>query len=152
MTESANRRVVVGLDAQDRSIVVSDAHDMARTYPPTGVAIQEIWWQADVPARLDDDGARVGEIGLAAPPKGAVVRILTVPPSHHGDEWRPDLHFDDSMHVITMISGKLEVFLEVGSVLLLTGDTIVLPASVHDLRNKFDEPATFVYTSFPLVR
>ena len=35
---------------------------------------------------------------------------------------------------------------------LAPGDTIVLPASVHDLRNRHDVGATFVYTSFPLSR
>jgi len=150
MTESGNRRIVVGTDAQGRSIVVSDARDMARTYPPTGVAIQEVWWQARVPARLDDVGARVGPIGLAAPPAGAVIRILTVPPS--GSGWALDLHYDDSMHVITLTEGQLDVVLEVGEVTLRAGDTIVLPASVHDLHNTTDEPATFVYTSFPLTR
>jgi mannose-6-phosphate isomerase-like protein (cupin superfamily) len=151
-TDGSNRRVLVGLDAQGRSTVRSDTYDMARTYPLTGVAIQEIWWQAEVPARLDDDGARVGPIGLAPPPRGGVVRILTVPPSSGGADWVPDLHFDDSMHVITLIVGRLDIVLEVGEVTLGPGDSVVLPASVHDLRNTTGEPATFVYTSFPLIR
>jgi len=147
---SANRRVLVGEDAQGRSTVVTDANDMALAHPPTGVEIQEIWWQARIPAQVDDAGARTGPIGLAAPPSGAVVRMLTVPPSPA--DWTVDLHFDNSMHVITMIAGRLDVVLEVGEVTLQHGDTIVLPASVHDLRNTSDDPATFVYTSFPLRR
>jgi hypothetical protein len=148
--ELQNRRVLVGVDAQGRSAVVADAHDMALAYPPTGVEIQEIWWQARVPAQVDDAGARTGRIGLAAPPSGAVVRMLTVPPSPA--DWSVDLHFDDSMHVITMITGQLDIVLEVGQVTLRLGESIVLPASMHDLRNTSDVPATFVYTSFPLRR
>jgi len=147
--EQRNRRVVAGLDAQGRSAVVADAADMALAHPPTGVQIQEVW-QAQVPAQLDDAGARDGAIGLAAPPHGAVVRVLTVPPAPAG--WTLDLHSDDSMHVITMITGELDVILEVGEVTLRQGESIVLPASVHDLRNRFEDPATFVYTSFPLAR
>jgi mannose-6-phosphate isomerase-like protein (cupin superfamily) len=67
-------------------------------------------------------------------------------------EWIPDLHFDDSVHVITLIVGRLDIVLEVGEVTLGPGDSVVLPASVHDLRNTTGEPATFVYTSFPLIR
>jgi quercetin dioxygenase-like cupin family protein len=152
VTDESNRRVVVGLDAQGSSAVVSDAPDMARAFPPTGVAIQEIWWQPEVPASLDDHGARVGPIGIAPPPRGGVVRILTVPPSRGGGGRVPDLHFDNSMHVITLIAGRLDIVLEVGEVILRPGDSIVLPASVHDLRNTTDQPATFVYTSFPLAR
>jgi quercetin dioxygenase-like cupin family protein len=152
VTDGGNRRIVVGLDAQGRSAVLSDATDMALKHPPTGVAIQELWWQAELPARLDDHGARIGPIGLAPPQRGGVVRILTVPPSADGADWVPDLHFDDSMHVITLIAGQLDIVLEVGGVTLLPGDSVVLPASVHDLRNTTDQPATFVYTSFPLAR
>jgi quercetin dioxygenase-like cupin family protein len=123
---------------------------MALAHPPTGVTIQEVWWQDHVPACLADDGARNGEIGLAAPPHGAVVRVLTVPPTP--TDRGVDLHYDDSMHVITLIDGQLDVVLEVDEVALRAGDTIVLPASVHDLRNRNDDPATFVYTSFPLSR
>ena len=148
--ELQNRRVLVGVDAQGRSAVVADAQDMALAYPPTGVEIQEIWWQARLPAQVDDAGARTGRIGLAAPPSGAVVRMLTVPPSPA--DWSVDLHFDDSMHVITLITGRLDIVLEVCQVTLRPGESIVLPASMHDLRNTSDVPATFVYTSFPLRR
>src|SRR5918911_2596976 len=131
--EARHRRVVVGLDHRGRSAVVKDARDMALAHPPTGVTIQEAWWQGQVPARLNDDGVREGAIGVAAPPNGAVVRVLTVPPT--SADRSVDLHYDDSMHVITMISGQLDVILEVDEVALEQGDTIVLPASVHDLRN-----------------
>ena len=148
--EARHRRVVVGLDDRGRSTVVRDGRDMALAQPPTGVTIQEAWWQRQVPARLNDDGVRAGSIGLAAPPGGAVVRVLTVPPTPV--DRSVDLHYDDSMHVITLISGQLDVILEVEEVALAPGDTIVLPASVHDLRNRHDVDATFVYTSFPLSR
>jgi quercetin dioxygenase-like cupin family protein len=148
--EARNRRIVVGLDALGRSTVVRDGCDMALAHPPTGVTIQEVWWQPDVPARLSDAGAREAVTGLAAPPDGAVVRVLTVPPTP--SDQAVDLHYDDSMHVITLLSGRLDIMLEEGEVAMDQGDTIVLPASVHDLRNRHDEDATFVYTSFPLSR
>jgi mannose-6-phosphate isomerase-like protein (cupin superfamily) len=51
-----------------------------------------------------------------------------------------------------LIVGRLDIVLEVGEVTLGPGDSVVLPASVHDLRNTTGEPATCVYTSFPLIR
>lgn len=148
-----NRRVVVGTDPAGRSVVVADAEDLARKELPTGIVLQDVWWQPRVPARPDDNGRRTGDVGLAPPSGGVVVRILTVPPSTQApDEWEPDLHFDDALHVITQTEGELDIVLEEGTVTLRPGDTVILPASVHDLHNRTSEPATFVYTSVPLVR
>ena len=151
MTIRLDRRVVVGTDSQGRSTVVADGRDMASALPGTGVRIEEVWWQDQVPARTDQQGARTGDIGLEAPAGGAVVRVLTVPPVP-AETWSEDLHFDDSMHVMTMVEGELGVVLEVGEVVLQRGDSIVLPGSVHDLRNTSGAPSVFVYTSFPLTR
>ena len=42
------------------------------------------------------------------------------------------------------------MLLEDGEVALGAGDSTVLRGSMHDLRNEQPQPATFVYTSFPL--
>jgi mannose-6-phosphate isomerase-like protein (cupin superfamily) len=148
----ACRRVVVGLDTAGRSAVVADGRDPARNDQPTGIVLEEIWRQEHIPARPGDDGVRRGEIGIAPPEAGAVVRILTVLPPRADGAWAPDLHCDDALHVITMLAGTLVVVLEAGEVELGVGESVVLPASMHDLRNTGGEPARFVYTSFPLVR
>jgi mannose-6-phosphate isomerase-like protein (cupin superfamily) len=63
-----------------------------------------------------------------------------------------DLRYHDSLYVITMTSGKLDIVFEEGEMMLRPGDSVLLPGSVHDLRNPTDEPAGFIYTSFPLAR
>lgn len=152
-SSSPNRRVIVGLDASGRSTVVADASDLPIVRPSSTVELQEVWRQDSVPARLDDGTDPRREGSLPAPPHGAVVRILTIEPfSGPSTEWVADLHYDDSLHIITLTSGLLDIVLEDGDVTLAPGDSIVLPASVHDLRNTSGEAATFVYTSFPLER
>jgi hypothetical protein len=149
----SNRRVLVGPGSSGRSAVVTDTTDLARNEQPNGIVLQEIWRQDRVPARAGDEGVRTGEIGLAPPAAGGVVRILTVPPMRGLVEgWLPNLHFDDALHVITMISGELDIILEEGELTLAVGDSVILPGSVHDLRNQAGVPATFVYTSFALAR
>jgi mannose-6-phosphate isomerase-like protein (cupin superfamily) len=51
-----------------------------------------------------------------------------------------------------MTSGELDIVLEEGEVTLRPGGSVILPGSAHDLRNPADEPASFIYISFPLAR
>lgn len=141
-----DRRVVVGLDPEGRSAVLTDDRALPTIAFPNGIVRQEIWAQEHVPARPGDHGLRKDPTATEPPADGVVVRLITVPPG--GAPTGPsELHYDDALHVITMVEGTLEFVLETGVVELATPDTIVLPASMHDLRNPTAEPATFVYTS-----
>jgi hypothetical protein len=47
------------------------------------------------------------------------VRILNaLPTPFPAEEWVPNLHYDDSLHIATMTSGELDIFLEEGEVTL----------------------------------
>jgi quercetin dioxygenase-like cupin family protein len=144
------RRVIVGVDADAASTVVADARDLPFTRLPNGILLQELWQQRRIPAKPDDQPKPEWTLGPAAPTEGAVVRILTVPAANGEALAEPDLHTDPSLHVITMLSGELNVLLEDGDVTLGVGDSIVLRGSMHDLQNVRPRPATFVYTSLPL--
>jgi len=144
------RRVIVGVNGAAASTVVADERDLPCTRLPNGILLQELWQQRDIPAEPNDQPKPDWTLGPAAPTEGAVVRILTVPAANGIAPTEPDLHTDPSLHVITMLSGALDVILEDGEVTLDVGDSIVLRGSMHDLRNVQPRPATFVYTSFPL--
>ena len=141
------RRVIVGADAAGASMVVSDA-ETAETALENGIVIQEIWQQRTLPAEVDSLPPVEWSLGPASPAEGAVVRILTVPAGHGGGA--PAMHSDPSLHVITMIDGVLDVYLDAGPVTLRAGESIVLRDSRHDLANPRPAAARFVYTSFPL--
>ncbi|WP_043455671.1 hypothetical protein [Pseudarthrobacter phenanthrenivorans] len=144
------RRVVVGVNSSGASAVVSDDGSIPTTELANGIILQEVWQQRDVPAKPLDHPQPDWTLGPAAPTAGAVVRILTVPGGHGSGPEGPDLHTDASLHVITMLEGELIIALEDGNATLRTGDSIILRGSMHDLRNEQADPATFVYTSFPL--
>ncbi|WP_146617482.1 hypothetical protein [Arthrobacter globiformis] len=145
------RRVVVGVNTSGASAVVSDEQSLPTTELANGIILQEVWQQRDVPGKPVDQPQPDWTLGPAAPTTGGVVRILTVPAGHGRGPEGPDLHTDASLHVMTMLKGELIVALEDGNVTLGIGDSIILRGSMHDLRNDQSTPATFVYTSFPLL-
>ncbi|MEU6644064.1 cupin domain-containing protein [Saccharomonospora sp. NPDC046836] len=147
---TGNRRVITGVGPDGRSTVVSDGVAMAGTTRLDGASVEEIWWQDSVPAHADDRGAREGDVSTAPPPSGAAVRLFVLPPDEEPGEWRPNLHRNEALHVITVLSGEIAVYLESDEVLLRARDSIVVPGTMHDLRNPGREPATLVYTVFPL--
>lgn len=150
MSASANRRVVVGTDEGGRSSVVADAYDLAQTEPLSGFLVQEIWSQTSVPGRVGDDGTRSGDIGIEPPGAGALVRILTVAPLESADDWIPNPHGDNNRHVLTLVSGDIDLVLENDVVTLHPGDSVAMSGHVHDWRNTYGAPAILVYTSFTL--
>lgn len=144
------RRVIVGVSDSGASAVIADERDLPATRLPNGILLQELWQQRTIPAGPNDRPEPEWMLGPAAPSEGAAVRILTVPAASGDAPDATDLHTDLSLHVITMLNGELIVLLEDGEVALGAGDSIVLRGSMHDLRNEQPQPATFVYTSFPL--
>jgi quercetin dioxygenase-like cupin family protein len=144
----AARRVIVGVDRDGRSTVMRDGVTSTRSARPNGALVQEIWRQERLPARANDDGTRDGEVDGEIPAHGAVVRTYTLPPGHEVDE----VHRNECLHVITIVSGAVRVLLETAEVVLFPGDSLVLPGSMHTLRNAADEPVTMVYTAFALAR
>ncbi len=143
------RRVLVGTDSAGSSTVVSDEAS-PETLLENGILLQEVWQQRSIPAVVTDQPATDWTLGPAAPVDGVVVRVLTVQARTSEYAPAPDLHSDPSLHVITMLAGELDFVLEVGRVTLQSGESIVLRDSMHDLENRSETPARFVYTSFPL--
>ncbi len=133
------RRIVVGVTPEGRSAVVADAQDVASTAPLPGYVVEELWHQRSLPARVDDPGVTVEQIDIEPPPEGALVRVLTIHPVSGGD-WTPNPHGDTNRHVLTLVSGTVDLVLEEMDVTLSPRDTVVLSGHVHDWRNTCPTP------------
>ena len=151
-TSAPSRRVLIGVDKNNRSTVIDDTRDLPSTVLPNGIRIEEVWQQREIPANVNSVPSSDWALGPDAPSKGAVVRILSLPPSGNQPEAEIDLHTDEALHVFTVLNGELTVILEEGESALSPGDSLVLRGSIHDLRNEQPETTRFVYTSFPLTR
>jgi mannose-6-phosphate isomerase-like protein (cupin superfamily) len=169
-TAEPTRLIVAGLDGQGRSTVVQDGPVAARLDRPGGAFVEELWRQESLPATLADAARRITEVGALAPHAGVSIRKFTLPPTNpdappatfeqleaafgEGNVTDPAdghlLHRSDSFYVIIGVSGKAYLMLRTGETLVSAGDTLILPGSMHDWRNPFEETATFVTAVFHL--
>ena len=150
MTASTNRRLVVGTTPEGRSTIVADAYDIAIVEPLPGYQLQELWSQETLPGRVGDGGVRTGDVGIEPSAAGALVRILTIDALPSRDAWVANPHGDTNRHVLTLVTGTIDLVLEDTEVTMTVGDTVVMSGHVHDWRNTSGAPAVLVYTSFPL--
>jgi|SRR5271165_932109 len=165
----AGRRVIVGRDSKGRSCVLQLDVSQARTVRPNGAVVWEIWRQERLPAQIDDDGTREGEMAPMPPLHGASIRLFSLPPDSQaetqddpeaiasvfgqdkiGGSSGPPLHRTASLYVITVVSGQAYLVLETTEVLLRQGDSLVLPGSMHTWRNPFPQAALMVCAVFHL--
>jgi mannose-6-phosphate isomerase-like protein (cupin superfamily) len=148
-TLDPNRRIIVGVTSDGRSTVAADARDIAEAEPAPGYRVQEVWNQPSLPAEVHDDGVTTDAIDIEPPREGALVRLLTIEPLSR-DKWVPNPHGDSNRHVLTLVTGTIDLVLEDAEVTMTPGDSVVLSGHVHDWRNCYDVPAVLVYTTFPL--
>jgi hypothetical protein len=164
------RRVVIGLDADNRSTVVRVDSRLPGGLRPSGSTVHELWRQEQIPARLNDaerSPDAVNETRLSD--TGVSIRRLVIPPDPQsatesafmeadvlGSENGParggrELHPTECLYVGTVSTGAVYLLLEAGEVLLSQADTFVLPDSMHAWYNPFDTAAVIVATTFPLL-
>jgi mannose-6-phosphate isomerase-like protein (cupin superfamily) len=136
-----HRRVVTGVNAAGKSIVVSDGPVPPEgAWASTGADGADLWLLNRVPVDLSDANDPIaGYRGQEWPPAGgAIARIGTWPP---GFAYR--MHRSATIDFVFIISGRLELLLDDGSVTVGVGDCVVQRGTNHGWRVVGDEPCTF---------
>ena len=134
------RRVVTGVNAAGKSVVVSDG-----PVPPEGASASkggngaDLWLLDHVPADLADSHDPIaGYKKRQWPPTGGVIaRVATWPPG-----FAVQKHQSATIDFVFIISGSLELLLEEGSVTLGPGDSVVQRGTKHGWRVVGDQPCT----------
>ncbi len=161
------RRVVVGVDDEGRSTIVSDANTDTRLV--TDAFTRNVIWGADeVPTPVLADNAVTDAATIPPPPRGYYCDITSFPPD---SEWDydggyaralaqagvgdpdaadadpdqgpaavPGMHQTDTVDIVTVISGEIWVVVERGETLLRAGDTAINRGTWHAWRNHSDAP------------
>lgn len=139
------RKVVMGHDADGRTVVLSDAP--ARTHGPLGAGtmIYDIWETVEAPTPIPpqepDPGNRPLDYRL--PDKGIRMRIADYPPSGGAP---PFMHRTETVDVVMVLRGELTMEVEGGEdVVLRAGDTLVQRATIHAWVNRSSEPCRVMF-------
>jgi mannose-6-phosphate isomerase-like protein (cupin superfamily) len=135
-----HRRVVTGVTASGKSTVVSDGPVPGGGWTSKEGDGADLWLLQRVPVDLSDQRDPIaGYTGQEWPPPGGViVRILTWQP---GFSYR--MHRSATIDFVVIVSGRLELLLDDGTVKLGPGDCVVQRGTNHGWRVVGGEPCTF---------
>ncbi len=138
-----NRRIVTGLDEEGRSCILLDAEA-----PRSGKGeVTTLLWQSRLPAENSsrEDAARSFDIA-AVHYDGSNFMLIEFPAG-----MKPYHHATDTLDYLIMLSGRVTLELENGSVTLNPGDFLINRGVVHGWRNDSDEPARLAGVTVPSI-
>ena len=135
------RRVVTGHDEQGRAKVLIDETTTNVMSQRPGAQYSVIWSTEGFPLSNDgSDDPSHKKIGTTLP-NGTVFRIVSFAPGV-----APRNHRTDSIDYAVVISGEIDMELDIGSVHLKAGDVLVQRGTIHNWVNKGTSPCVIAFT------
>jgi mannose-6-phosphate isomerase-like protein (cupin superfamily) len=135
---ATGRRIITGVDAAGKSVVLSDEALPERTAGVASVAIYSSSGSATVPVK-----EVLGEYVSTNRPEANATswQIIEFVPSGNRQAMPRRLHSTDTFDYFSVRSGELTMFLDDGAeVVLKAGDHIVMGGVEHGWANRTDEP------------
>ena len=135
------RRVVTGHDDQGRAKVLIDetVKNVASQRP--GALYSVIWSSEGFPANNDGDADPSGKKIGTTISDGTVFRIVSFGPGV-----APRNHRTDLIDYAVVMSGEIDMELDVGKVHLKAGDVLVQRGTIHNWVNTGSEPCVIAFT------
>ncbi|MGB9044225.1 MAG: cupin domain-containing protein [Pseudolabrys sp.] len=135
------RRVVTGHDDQGRAKVLIDetVKNVAAQRP--GALYSVIWSTEGFPVNNDGDDDPSGKKIGTTVSSGTVFRVVSFGPGV-----APRNHRTDSIDYAVVMSGEIDMELDVGQVHLKAGDVLVQRGTIHNWVNKGTEPCVIAFT------
>jgi mannose-6-phosphate isomerase-like protein (cupin superfamily) len=135
------RRVVTGHDKQGRAKVLIDEQVKNVISNRPGATSSVIWQTTGFPINNDGDHDPSGQKIATTVDYGTVFRVLKLDPGVS-----PRNHRTDSIDYAVVMSGEIDMELDVGSVHLKAGDVLVQRGTIHNWVNKGKEPCIIAFT------
>jgi len=135
------RRVVTGHDAQGRAKVLIDEKVSNVFSHRAGAHYSVIWSSETLPVNNDgSEDPTAKKIGTTIP-GGSVFRVVSFGPGV-----APRNHRTDSIDYAVVISGEIDMELDIGSVHLKAGDVLVQRGTIHNWVNRGVAPCVIAFT------
>ena len=135
------RRVVTGHDDQGRAKVLIDETVGNVVSQRPGALYSVVWssegFPVDNDTELDPSRRKIG----TTIPNGTVFRIVSFGPGV-----APRNHRTDSIDYAVVMSGEIDMELDVGKVHLKAGDVLVQRGTIHNWVNTGSEPCVIAFT------
>jgi mannose-6-phosphate isomerase-like protein (cupin superfamily) len=135
------RRVVTGHDGQGRAKVIVDETVRNVASPRPGAEYGVVWMTEGFPVGNDGDADPSGKTIGTTVPGGSVFRVVSFGPGV-----APRNHRTDSIDYAVVMSGEIDMELDVGSVHLKAGDVLVQRGTIHNWVNKGTVPCVIAFT------
>jgi quercetin dioxygenase-like cupin family protein len=135
------RRVVTGHDDQGRAKVLIDetVKNVASQRP--GALYSVIWSSEGFPVNNDGDADPSGKKIGTTISDGTVFRVVSFGPGV-----APRNHRTDSIDYAVVMSGEIDMELDVGKVHLKAGDVLVQRGTIHNWVNNGSAPCVIAFT------
>jgi mannose-6-phosphate isomerase-like protein (cupin superfamily) len=135
------RRVVTGHDAQGRAKVLIDEQVKNVFSHRPGAFYSVIWSSEGFPVDNDGDADPSGKTIGTTIADGTVFRVVSFGPGV-----APRNHRTDSIDYAVVMSGEIDMELDVGTVHLNAGDVLVQRGTIHNWVNRGKVPCVIAFT------
>jgi quercetin dioxygenase-like cupin family protein len=134
------RRVVTGHDEQGRAKVIFDEQVKNVISNRPGATSSVIWSSDSLPVNNDGNDDPSGKSIGTTLKNGSVFRVVQFDPGVS-----PRNHRTDSIDYAVVISGEIDMALDIGTVHLKQGDVLVQRGTVHNWINNGKEPCIIAF-------
>jgi quercetin dioxygenase-like cupin family protein len=135
------RRVVTGHDDQGRAKVLIDETVKNVASQRSGALYSVIWSSEGFPVNNDGDADPSGKKIGTTISNGTVFRVVSFGPGV-----APRNHRTDSIDYAVVMSGEIDMELDIGKVHLKAGDVLVQRGTIHNWVNNGSEPCVIAFT------
>ena len=134
------RRVVTGHDEQGRAKVIIDETTTNVASQRPGAEYSVIWTTEGFPLSNDGNADPSHKKIATTLDNGTVFRIVSFGPGV-----APRNHRTDSIDYAVIISGEIDMELDIGSVHLKAGDVLVQRGTIHNWVNRGTDPCVIAF-------